>query len=297
MIKLKNWSNYKMFIDENNPTATYYEVLERASSFLSEIRHSSFVAEWLMRERLEWTKTDLILNYNNEMPVDQIQQFETDFKEFLKGKPMQQIIGHEWYFDRKFKVTSDTLIPRPETEEWQNRVLKSLSEEKLDVLDIGTGTGILAVTHKLERPKDTVTATDISPEALAVATENAEALVAEVNFKLGDLLEPVEGEQFDLILCNPPYISRNEIDVMDQSVLEHEPKNALFAEENGLAIYKEMAQTISAYLKPAGQIYFEIGYQQGEAVAEILKQAFPNATIECWQDFNKLDRVVTVYAQ
>lgn len=282
---------------ENNPSPTYYEVLERASSFLSEIRHSSFVAEWLMRERLEWTKTDLILNYNHKMPTEQIQQFEADFKEFLKGKPMQQIIGHEWYFDRKFRVTADTLIPRPETEEWQNRVLKSLPKQPLKVLDIGTGTGILAITHKLERPNDVVTATDISQEALEVAKENAEDNEAEITFKLGNLLEPVAGEQFDLILCNPPYIGQREINQMDRTVLEHEPKKALFAEDDGLAIYKELAPSISEYLKPGAQVFFEIGYQQGEAVTEIFKQAFPEASVELWQDFNQLDRVIAIYTQ
>lgn len=282
---------------ENNPSPTYYEVLERASSFLSEIRHSSFVAEWLMRERLDWTKTDLILNYNNKMPPDEIEQFETDFKEFLKGKPMQQIIGHEWYYNRKFKVTEDTLVPRPETEEWQNRVLTSLQHEELNVLDIGTGTGVLAITHKLERPQDKVTATDIRPKTLEVAKENAEELEAKITFKLGNLLEAVAGEQFDLILCNPPYISQNEVDVMDQSVLDYEPEEALFAENDGLAIYQEMANSIATHLKPKARVFFEIGYKQGEAVRTLFQEALPDAQIEVWQDFNRLDRVVAIYTQ
>lgn len=282
---------------ENNSEPTYGEVLQRASSFLRDIRHSSFVAEWLMRERLGWSKTELIMNYKNDMPKDQMQQFEADFKEFLEGKPMQQIIGHEWYFERKFNVTSDTLIPRPETEEWQNRVLENLSDQSLDVLDIGTGTGVLAITHKLERPNDSVTATDISPQALGVAKENAKRFEADVQFKLGHLLEPVEDEQFDLILCNPPYIGEDETKEMDQTVLDHEPKRALFAEDNGLAIYKELAESISAYLKPGGRVFFEIGYQQGDAVTKLFDKTFPEATVECWQDFNQLDRVVAIYTQ
>ena len=282
---------------ENNPSPTYYEVLERASSFLKEIRHSSFVAEWLMRERLNWSKTELILNYKNEMPMEEIKQFDKDFKEFLKGKPMQQIIGHEWYYDRKFKVTKNTLIPRPETEEWQDQVLKELSQKPLKVLDIGTGTGILAITHKLERPDDQVTATDIKVDALAVAKENAENLKSDITFKQGDLLEPVAGEQFDLVLCNPPYISQNEIEVMDQTVLDYEPKDALFAEDDGLEIYKAIAQSIKNYLTTGATLFFEIGYQQGEKVTNIFKQVFPKATIEVWQDFNQLDRVVAIYTQ
>lgn len=282
---------------ENSSEPTYGEVLQRASSFLRDIRHSSFVAEWLMRERLGWSKTELILNYKNDMPKDQIEQFEADFKEFVEGKPMQQIIGHEWYFERKFNVTSDTLIPRPETEEWQNRVLENLSDQPLNVLDIGTGTGVLAITHQLERPNDSVIATDISPQALDVAKENAKRLEADVQFKLGHLLEPVEDEQFDLILCNPPYIGEDETKEMDQTVLDHEPKRALFAKDNGLAIYKELAESIPAYLKPRGRVFFEIGHQQGDAVTKLFDKTFPEATVECWQDFNQLDRVVAIYTQ
>ena len=273
---------------------TYYEVLDRASSFLSELNHSSFVAEWLMRERLDWSKTELVMQYRNVMPVSELKQFERDFEQFLKGLPMQQIIGHEWFYNRKFKVTEDTLIPRPETEEWLEQVLTDLPQEPLTVVDIGTGTGIIGLTVKLERPADDVTITDISKEALDVAKENAQVLGAEVTAELGDLFEPLVGKKFDAIISNPPYISEAEINVMDQSVLDYEPKSALFADEDGLAIYKRMAESIEKYLKPNGRIYLEIGYQQGDSVSRLFKNAFPDAKVTIWQDFNQLDRVVAV---
>ena len=273
---------------------TYYEVLDRASSFLRELNHSSFVAEWLMRERLDWSKTELVMQYRNVMPVSELKQFERDFEEFLKGLPMQQIIGHEWFYNRKFKVTEDTLIPRPETEEWLEQVLTDLPQEPLTVVDIGTGTGIIGLTVKLERPADDVTITDISKEALDVAKENAQVLGAEITAELGDLFEPLVGKKFDAIISNPPYISEAEINVMDQSVVDYEPKSALFADEDGLAIYKRMAESIEKYLKPNGRIYLEIGYQQGDSVSRLFKNAFPDAKVTIWQDFNQLDRVVAV---
>lgn len=279
---------------ENTGNLTYYEVLQRASSFLAEIGHSSFVSEWLMRERLGWDKTKLVLNYQTQITDDKLEQFNRDLDAFLKGQPMQQIIGHEWYYNRKFKVTKDTLIPRPETEEWQDRVLKLLSQSPLRVIDIGTGTGVLGLTHQLERPEDTVTLTDISEEALAVAKENAQRLEAKVSFKLGHLFEPVGHQQFDVILCNPPYIGENEVDVMDQSVLDYEPKSALFAADEGLAIYKELALALPNYLKPGAKIFLEIGYKQGTQVAKLMEQQLPQATVEIWQDFNDLDRVVAI---
>ena len=293
MTKLKNWSIYKMKFDQTE-ALTYYEVLDRASSFLSELNHSSFVAEWLMRERLDWSKTELVMQYRNVMPVSELKQFERDFEEFLKGLPMQQIIGHEWFYNRKFKVTEDTLIPRPETEEWLEQVLTDLPQEPLTVVDIGTGTGIIGLTVKLERPADDVTITDISKEALDVAKENAQVLGAEVTAELGDLFDPLVGKKFDVIISNPPYISEDEINVMDQSVLDYEPKSALFADEDGLAIYKRMAESIEMYLKPNGRIYLEIGYQQGDSVSRLFKNAFPDAKVTIWQDFNQLDRVVAV---
>lgn len=279
---------------ENTGNLTYYEVLQRASSFLVEIGHSSFVSEWLMRERLGWDKTELVLNYQTPILEDELVQFNKDLKEFFNGRPMQQIIGHEWYFNRKFQVTKDTLIPRPETEEWQDRTLKILPKTPLKVIDIGTGTGILGITHKLERPEDTVTLTDISEKALSVAEMNAQSLRAEVSFKLGNLFEPVSDQKFDVILCNPPYISENEVDVMDKSVLEYEPKTALFAADEGLAVYKELALSFSNHLKPEAIIFLEIGYQQGVQVAEIMKSHLPNSKVEIWQDFNHLDRVVAI---
>ena len=293
MTKLKNWSIYKMKFDQTE-ALTYYEVLDRASSFLRELNHSSFVAEWLMRERLDWSKTELVMQYRNVMPVSELKQFERDFEEFLKGLPMQQIIGHEWFYNRKFKVTEDTLIPRPETEEWLEQVLTDLPQEPLSIVDIGTGTGIIGLTVKLERPADDVTITDISKEALDVAKENAQVLDAEITAELGDLFEPLVGKKFDAIISNPPYISEAEINVMDQSVLDYEPKSALFADEDGLAIYKRMAESIEKYLKPNGRIYLEIGYRQGDSVSRLFKNAFPDAKVTIWQDFNQLDRVVAV---
>lgn len=282
---------------EKSKNVTYNEVLHRASSFLEKNNHSAFAAEWLMRERLNWTKTDLVRNYREEMPAEQVKQFNKDIKKFNEGMPMQHIIGHDWFYNRQFKVTNDTLIPRPETEEWLDRVLKLLPETSLDVLDIGTGTGVLAITEKLERPADSVTATDLSKEALLVASQNAKNLKADVAFKQGDLFAPVMNEKFDLILSNPPYIGLDELNVMDQSVIDHEPRLALFAEEEGYSIYNRLADTIANHLNTKARVFLEIGYTQGERVSERFKKALPQARVEIWQDFNGLDRIVAIFCE
>lgn len=273
---------------------TYFEVLKRASSFLTKNNQSAFAAEWLMRERLAWTKTDLIKNFRKSMPEEEKLQFEADMNQFLQGKPMQQIIGHDWFLDRKFLVTKDTLIPRPETEEWLDRLLNILPKRSLKVLDMGTGTGVLAISQKLERPQDEITAVDISAEALSVAKENGARLHADINWVQSDLFQQLTGQTFDLIISNPPYISYEEVDLMDESVLSYEPATALFAKNDGLAIYEELAANISHYLKDDYIIALEIGYAQGDAVSNLFKQALPHAHIEVWTDFNELSRVVLI---
>ena len=278
-----------------NIVSTYFEVLQQASIFLQENNQEKFAAEWLMRERLNWSKTELVRNYRENMKEIQIRQFEKDINQLSQGLPMQQIIGHDWFYNRKFKINSHTLIPRPETEEWLDRVLSILPKRPLRVLDIGTGSGVLAITDKLERPQDQVVATDISIEALRIAEENSQCLNAEVEFQQGDLFEPITGRKFDVILCNPPYISYEEINLMDKSVLEHEPQTALFAENQGLAIYERIAISVNEYINDKSCIFLEIGYNQGSQVREIFQKALPKAEIQIWKDFNNLDRVVVIY--
>lgn len=279
----------------DNTSLTYFEVLKRASSFLEENKRPSFAAEWLLRERLDWSKTELVTKFHQKISDKEREQFIQDINSFVEGYPMQQIIGHDWFYDRKFLVNEHTLIPRPETEEWLDQVLAVLPRRPLKVLDIGTGSGVLAITEKLERPDDLVVATDISKEALKMAQKNAQLLGAEVTFKEGNLFEPVADEQFDLILCNPPYISVDEVDLMDQSVLEHEPDLALFAKEQGLFIYYELAKKIKNHLTADAFIFLEIGYLQAKKVMEIFKKALPTATVESWRDFNQNDRVIAIY--
>lgn len=282
--------NIKAFSEQT----TYREVLRGASSFLEKKEQESRAAEWLIRERLDWTTTDLIRNFDTPMPIAEQKQFEHDLMQHVNGVPLQYIVGHEWFYDRKFRVTPDTLIPRPETEEWFDRLLRSLPEKPLSILDIGTGSGILAISQKLERPQDNVIATDISVSALDIAEKNAEELDADVQFIKGDLTNPVQGKHFDLIVSNPPYIGEDEWKMMDESVIAHEPHLALFAKEKGLAIYKRLAEELPHIVKRGGDIFLEIGYLQGHVVKELFAATFQEAQFEIWKDFSGHDRVLHI---
>ncbi|SIO22657.1 release factor glutamine methyltransferase [Carnobacterium alterfunditum] len=274
---------------------TYREVLKWASSFLETCKREPTAAELLLKERLNWTKTDIMMHLNEEMPSDVKHQLLQDVSNHGSGMPVQQILGYGWFYERKFKVTKDTLIPRPETEEIVDNFLKGTSpDQKLTVLDIGTGSGIIGITIKKERPLFEVTATDLSSRALGVAQENAAILQAEVRFLAGDLTQPVKGETFDVIISNPPYISDDEISYMDESVLHYEPHLALFADNGGLAIYQRLAEETPAILNPGGEIFLEIGFKQGKKVQEIFQQAFPKAEVTIEKDMSGNDRLIRV---
>ncbi len=273
---------------------TYREVLKWASSFLKEAGQEEIAAEILLRERLEWSKTDFILQLDQLVTPTIKHQWVEDIKRHSTGVPIQYIMGYEWFFDNQFKVTSDTLIPRPETEEIVDKFLKSAPEKALKVLDIGTGTGVIAITIKKERPQDDVTAIDLSSQALAVAKENGEKLKANVRFLLGDLTEPVKEEQFDVVISNPPYIGVDEKQYMDESVLNYEPELALFAENEGLAVYQRLAKELPTILKPDGQLFLEIGFKQGPVIKTLFQEAFPTATVTIEKDMSGQNRLLKV---
>lgn len=272
---------------------TYGEALYWASSFLTERNKEREAAEYLMRGRLDWEKTKLIMNLRKPMPDAARKQFEKDVYEFASDKPAQYIIGHEFFYGEKFKVTEATLIPRPETEQLVALVLRENQEkESLTVVDVGTGTGVIAITLKRLKPAWRVIAVDVSEEALKVAKENAETQGIEIDFRLGDLLEPVMNEQVDLVVSNPPYISVDEWEEMDESVRKYEPKTALFAENQGLDFYERFVEEIPNVLAVDGRVYFEYGYKQGRVIQQMYQAAFPTKKILIHKDLSGHDRIL-----
>lgn len=278
----------------NQPT-TYFEVLKWASSFLEEKNCEKYIAEYLLLEKKEWSKTDLLLHFKQEMPEKERAAYEEDISKIIAHQPVQYLIGSCEFYGRRFKVTEDTLIPRPETEELVDLIIKENRDNPKTVVDIGTGTGAIGLSLKLEVPTWNISCLDISKEALLVAKKNAKHLEASVDFLKSDVLSNWNKDQeIDIIVSNPPYISYNEWEEMDVSVREHEPKLALFAENNGLAIYEKIAKEAKEVLKKEGKIYLEIGYLQGEAVKNIFKEQFPDKHIEVIKDMNQMDRIIKV---
>ncbi|GGC79006.1 peptide chain release factor N(5)-glutamine methyltransferase [Enterococcus wangshanyuanii] len=272
----------------------YFEVLKRASSFLDDqgVEGQSILFVFLARK--QWSKTDWLIHLNDEMTKVEQQQLDADLALLAKHYPAQYILGYADFYEQRFLVNEHTLIPRPETEELVELCLSENSDEPLTVADIGTGTGAIAISLKKNRPNWHVLAVDISAETLKVAEENAERLNAAIDFYQGDLLAPLNETKVDLLISNPPYISNDEWQLMDESVRTFEPKAALFAEHDGLAIYQRLAQEATQVLAPKGKIYLEIGFQQGAAVKKLFQQAFPKYIVRVLKDLSGNDRMVAV---
>ncbi|MGX4686554.1 peptide chain release factor N(5)-glutamine methyltransferase [Vagococcus sp. JNUCC 83] len=274
---------------------TYFEVLKWASSFLEERGKDVSIAEYLLLEYNQWTKTELLGHFRKEVPSELLERLNNDLEKISKDYPPQYLIGSCEFYGERFFVSEATLIPRPETEELVELCLKENDMTEKKVVDIGTGTGVIAITLKKNRPNWQVKAVDLSVNALNVARKNATSLDVAIDFYLGDTLKPVCDETFDIIVSNPPYISQDEWCEMDISVREHEPKMALFADKNGLAIYEQIAMEAKNRLNEDGKIYLEIGYRQGESVSQIFQREFPQKTVEVVQDMSGHDRMIKVY--
>ncbi len=187
----------------------------------------------------------------------------------LNHEPLAYLTGKREFFGRRFRVSPSVLIPRHETEILVEEVLKEASDAKR-VLDIGTGSGCIAITCKLENSSLEVWATDVSGPAIEIARENAETLGAEIIFRLADLF-PEADNKFDLIVSNPPYIGREE--PLAPEVVDHEPHLALYAEEEGLAIYRRLAQEAKGHLVVGGKIFLEVGYTQADKVVTLFEES------------------------
>lgn len=273
-----------------------YEALKRASSFLLENGREEGAARILLQYELGLSYSGLIAAMRDEISEAQFNRFWVNVEQHAKGVPVQHLTGSEEFYGRNFLVNPNVLIPRPETEELIEETLqlieRHLFKEELAIADIGTGSGIIAITMKCELPNALVTATDISQPALETAALNAERLHAEIDFRLGDLTEPIKDRKWDVVLSNPPYIGHEEAPSLSDSVRDFEPHNALFADQEGLALYEKMAEQFPKLINKPGIIGFEIGYQQGPAVEKMLKSAFPDAVVYIKEDINKKDRMV-----
>lgn len=237
--------------------------------------------------------TDFIFTLQQEVTDEDYKFVENIFIKLASHIPAQYIIGHADFFGMQLKVDERVLIPRPETEELVELILTENPEKNLKVLDIGTGSGAIALALAKNRPDWSVTAADISQEALDLSLENAKAQNLNLSFIKSDCFSEISSK-YDIIVSNPPYISREDQEEVGLNVLHSEPHLALFADEDGLAIYRRIGEDSKDYLNDGGKIYLEIGYKQGQSVPNLFRKNFPEKRVRTLKDQFGQDRMVVI---
>lgn len=248
---------------------------------------------------LNLKRIDIALNPNIDLNKNQVNLFEQALNRLLLDEPIQYIVGETEFYSLKFKVSNNTLIPRPETEELVEWIINTHKNQKeINILDIGTGSGCIAISLAKHLPLANVFALDISKDALEVAKQNAERNLVNLTFINTNILNKLLWDkqfnqtQFDVIVSNPPYVRQLEKKEMKGNVLNHEPELALFVEDNNpLQFYKAISEFSKIKLKPKGALYFEINQYLGAEMKQLLKD-FSFKEIEMKQDIFKNDRMI-----
>lgn len=259
----------------------------------------------ILESELKFKRTDLVLQADRKLHMSELMRLNELLGYLQRGMPVQYILGHAWFDGWKFKVNEHVLIPRQETEELI-RWIESTSKKEdgalpLQFLEVGTGSGCIAISLRKRIPNSRGVAMDISPEALEVASANAKNLAVDISFIQGDILHwqqwlgenPALAEQkFDLIVSNPPYVLQREKSLMQIRVTEFEPHLALFVpDQDPLIFYKKISEFADKMLKPGAYLYFEINEAFGTEVMECMKK-FGFENVECKKDLQGKDRMV-----
>lgn len=268
--------------------------------------YDSEEAKWLFslaaEQVLNLSRSKLMMAKDMEINFIDQQKLLSILNDLQIGKPIQHILAEAHFYGLVFNVDGNVLIPRPETEELVDWIISVCSKKfsvnglasskAQSILDIGTGSGCIPITLKKYLPNAKVSTLDVSPEAIAVAKQNANKIGVEINFEEADILTFRSEEKFDIIVSNPPYIRHLEKDDMHHNVLLHEPHLALFvSDDNPLLFYKAISAFAQTNLKPGGQLYFEINEYLGKETIEMLEdKGFIN--IELRQDMQGKDRMI-----
>ena len=247
-----------------------YESLWHRLTPLYETSEAKAIIRWVLDVRFGLSMADILCDKMNELSATDQKDLEDIIQRLEKGEPVQYVIGVTEFYGRQFHVEPGVLIPRPETEELCRWIFEE-SGDKSCILDIGTGSGCIAITLAMEMPKAEVTAWDISDEALLIAQKNAKTLGAGVRFERQDILDSPPDACYDLIVSNPPYIQPKESDGMAKNVLDYEPHQALFTpDDQPVIFYQRIGDYAWLHLKQGGALYFELNPLTADEVSNYL---------------------------
>ncbi len=252
-------------------------------------------ARLLLQHLLQVEHTYLVAHGDELLTAVQQKEYKQLIKQAAKQEPIPYLTGTAPFYGRDFAVTPAVLIPRPETEQLVELAIAwARSRKSVTAVDVGTGSGCIAISLAAALPQAIVTAVDISLDALTIAKQNSERHVANrITFHHGNLLLPIE-QPVDLIVANLPYITTDEWTILDDGVKLYEPMLALKGGEDGLDLIKTLLQQATTKLKQNGAIFLEIGWQQGESAQQLALTFFPDKTVSLKQDFGARDRIVEI---
>lgn len=270
---------------------TYREAIETGTRILQKenIADAKIDAWYLLQMACKIDRNFYYLHEEDELTAEQQSEYESTVHKRAEHVPLQYIIGEQEFMGLKFKVNSNVLIPRQDTETLVEEALR-VAKPGMRVLDLCTGSGCIIISLAKNVADVSCTGSDISKQALLVAKENAKANEVEVEWERSDLFENISGT-FDLIVSNPPYIPTGEIPGLMPEVRDFEPVDALDGKEDGLYFYRIITEKSPEYLTSDGYLYFEIGYDQGEAVSAMMRQC-GYTQVEVIKDLAGNDRVV-----
>ena len=249
-----------------------------------------------IEEYLKFKKIDTVLQSDFRVSNDQLELFTETINRLKKEEPIQYILGKTEFYGLPFFVNKNTLIPRPETEELVTLILESIKsngEKQISILDIGTGSGCIPIALKKNTNNSKITAIDISSKALKVAKKNAELNNVSIHFKEIDILKTYSlSETYDVIISNPPYVRELEKEEMNKNVLNYEPQNALFVEDNNpLIFYDKISRLAKNHLVSNGVLFFEINEYLGEETKQLMSQ-IGFKSVELKKDIFGKDRMI-----
>lgn len=278
---------------------TYQQFLKEQKKRIKNTNLEEEAIKILVLELSDLDGANFLLALNEEIPEETYQQLVKAVDEYIvHGIPIQHILGYSYFFGYKMKVSDAVLIPRPETEELVGYVLSTYDDvfngKKVKVVDVGTGSGAIAIALSKEEPNMTLSATDISNEALDVAKLNAKQNDAEVTFYQGDMLQPLieRNLKFDILVSNPPYIPDHEY--VEDIVINNEPHVALFGGEDGMNFYDIILRDAQKILNTPSFIAFEHSYNKKKEMHELIKKYFPNSKYETIKDLSGKDRITII---
>ena len=278
--------------------STYNQLIHKYRSDFYEKGLSPETVKAFIFELCNELDINLYLDLDKEADQRVADKFEKGVERLLNNEPLNYVLGYSYFYGYKFIVNKDVLIPRYETEELVGLILSKYDEffrgNEINICDVGTGSGAIAIALKKEEEKLNVYASDISLDALKVARQNAVNNDAKVEFLHGSMLEPYieRNIKVDILVSNPPYIKT--VENIESSVYDFEPHVALFGGEDGLKFYREIFENADKVVNPQGMMFFEMGYDLKDALCELSKQYFANAEVEVFKDINNKDRMLMI---